>query len=152
MNKDAVTATVIGFVVGLVITSVILFGPTALASVKNLPFLNKSTVKNSILPLREQAQDKDQKPTESVPLLIDSPFQESISGSKELLISGTTFPDSAIVISGSAEDYVTTSSADGKYAGKINLDEGKNDIQVSVIRNNVPVSSLLTVYYTPEQF
>jgi hypothetical protein len=147
MNKDAILATIIGFVIGLGITGLVLAGP---ALVKNFPKIS--------LHLPSLSTTK-QKPTPSAPpvnktfsLSINSPIAESIESGNTLLVSGTTVGGSTVVISGVTDDAVTIATTDGKYVGKIALIEGENTILVTSYNKKDRANQNVTVYYTKEQF
>jgi hypothetical protein len=145
MNKDVILATLIGFGIGLLITGLLLVGPNI---TKMLPKIN--------LPAITFFQSK-QKPTATptptpsqFTITIESPLAGTIENSTDLLVSGVTAPGSTVVIAGSVDDTVAVAQSDGKYAGKITLIEGKNDIIVTSYRETKQASQTVTVYYTPE--
>ncbi|OGG01872.1 hypothetical protein A2Z33_01325 [Candidatus Gottesmanbacteria bacterium RBG_16_52_11] len=150
MNKDAITATIIGFIVGLTITSAILFGPTLLARLPKLELPDFLTSKTAQIPSLPESGKTDNEP--KGPITIESPFLDSLAEDKEVLVSGTTYAETTVVITGPVDEFVTTSESDGKYAGKITLAEGRNDILVSAVRDNQPENTSVTVFYTPETF
>ena len=151
MNKDAILATIIGFSIGLVVTTILLFGPTIVNSLGGFQFPKLSSLSPTTSPVA---------PTESPTTLgvqqssltIDAPQTESITNSSELLVSGSANAGSAVTISGSVDDSISTASADGKFAGTITVTEGKNDILVTSVTNGKYQSLIITVYYTPENF
>lgn len=151
MNKDALLATVIGFGVGLVIAALVFLGP---AMFKNMPqihmpdfsaFMNKFAVqKNSAKPTPTP------KPNET--LSIQSPLAESIEQNNESLISGSTLPNAVVVIEGEGTENVVVANAEGAYAGKISLGEGKNEITVTSYAGANAQRLSVIVYFTPEDF
>lgn len=147
MNKDAILATLIGFGIGLVITGLLLLGPNI---TKALPKIH--------LPALSVSQSK-QKPintptAETTPsqfaISIESPLAEAIENSTDLLVSGVTSPGATVVIAGPVDDTAVIAQTDGKYAGKVTLTEGKNDIIVTSYQQTKQVNQTITVYYTPE--
>jgi len=145
MNKDAILATLIGFGIGLLITGLLLVGPNI---TKALPKIN--------LPAMTWFQSKQQQPNAPTPtppptgFTIESPLTDAIENTSEILVSGVTIPGSTVVIAGVVDDTVAVAQADGKYAGKITLTEGKNDIVVTGYDQTKQVNKTITVYYTPE--
>lgn len=138
MNKDALLATLIGFGIGLLITGLLLVGPNI---TKALPKVK----------LPQTASTPPPTPTPSqFTLIIESPLADAIENSTGLLVSGVTSPESMVVVAGPVDDTAVVAQADGKYAGKITLTEGKNDIVVTAYRQTNQASQTLTVYYTPE--
>jgi hypothetical protein len=147
MNKDAVLATLIGFGIGLLITGLLLVGPNI---TKFLPKIKLPAISFS------QSQQKPQVTATATPtpsqfaVTIESPLAESIENTTDLLVSGVTSPGSTVVIAGSADDTAVVAQTDGKYAGKITLVEGKNDIVVTSYSQTKQANQTITVYYTPE--
>jgi len=145
MNKDALLATLIGFGIGLLITGLLLVGPNI---TKALPKV--------ILPTITFFQPKQKSTPAPTPtpsqfsVTIESPLAETIENSTDVLVSGVTSPGSTVVIAGSVDDTAVVAQTDGKYAGKITLTEGKNDIIVTAYRQTNQASQTVTVYYTPE--
>lgn len=145
MNKDALLATVIGFTVGLFITGLFLLGPKLLSFLPtfSLPSFSFGQTNPSGSPA-PSAKDFS--------LRIDSPLPEAIESSAELLVSGTTEPGAIIVIQTDIDEDVVLSSDEGKYAGKVTLIEGKNDLIVTSYGKTKQESQTITVFYTPEEF
>jgi hypothetical protein len=65
-------------------------------------------------------------------------------------VSGATTPGATVVIAGPVDEAVATAQANGKYAGKVTLTEGKNDITVTSYKQTKQASQTITIYYTPE--
>lgn len=145
MNKDALLATIIGFVVGLAITGLILVGPKLLSMMPkiSLPAIRMPTKAPTPTPAPATSQFS---------VTIDSPLKESLESDSQLLVSGSTAPGSTVFIQTDAADALTVAGDDGKYAEKITLSEGKNDLTVTSYGDGVQASERRTVYYTPEEF
>jgi len=152
MNKDALLATFIGFAVGLVITGSILYGPGFLKSIK-VPALTFPKFPTITLPKFGKATPT---PTPSPApkehaLAIDSPIADAIETDAQILVSGSTTPKAIVVIGGESDETVVVADADGKYAGKITLLEGKNTIQTaSYTSEGKSATANVSVYYTEE--
>jgi len=147
MNKDAILATIIGFVIGLCIAGLVLLGPKL---AKYLPKISIHLPTISLTkPKASPTPTPNQKPFS---LTIDSPIAESIESDSDLLVSGTTTGGSTVVIQGNTNDSVTGATKDGKYAGKITLVEGENDITVTSYNKKDHAAQTVKVYYTQEQF
>ncbi len=147
MNKDTLLATIIGLVLGLTITGLFLFGPNLLKFFPHISLPNfsfgapKQTAQTKLAPT----------PTPKIPqLTISSPLPDSIETNDQLVVSGVTIPNATVVVSAGNDDDVTNANNDGKYAGKVTLSEGKNDIAVTSYNNNKPVTQTVTVFYTQE--
>ncbi len=145
MNKDAILATLIGFGIGLLITGILLIGPNI---TKSLPNINLPTI--SFLQPKQKPTPTPTPTPSQFGLTIESPLADAIENTSDLLVSGVTTPGSTVVIAGSVDDTVELAQADGKYAGKITLAEGKNDIIVTAYQSQKQMTQTMTVYYTPE--
>lgn len=145
MNKDAMLATAIGFFIGLCITGILLAGPSLMKMMPKftipMPAISQSKTKQTPAP---ESPITDQK------FSVDSPLNESIESGKELLVSGRAAPGSVVVIMGNTDDAVVETSQDGKFAGKVTLSEGKNEITVTGYDKKAQSVQNLTIYYTPE--
>lgn len=154
MNKDALFATLIGLGIGLLLTGIILVGPNI---AKSLPSIKWPTISKITLPSFSFPKKATPTPVNTAEqpkkhtITIDSPLDGSIEDKESLLISGTTTKNATVVIQGIQDDTVTAVNTDGKYAGKITLVEGKNDITVtSFSEQKEQVAQTITVFYTPE--
>ncbi len=147
MNKDALLATLIGFFIGLLITGLLLAGPNLAKMLPNLklPTINwpKAQQKTTLTPTPTPAD---------FAVTIDSPLADSIEAKDEILVSGTTSPEAMVVVSGQIDDAVVKVKNDGKYAGKVSLNEGKNEITVTSYLKDKQISQTVTIFYTPEDF
>lgn len=145
MNKDALLATLIGLGLGLFITGIFVLGPQL---AKSLPHI--------ALPKITLPQTKPQKQIAATPtptpivFSISSPLPETIELSDQLVVSGTAPKESLIVVQGSVDDDVIRVNGDGKYAAKVTLAEGKNDLVVTNYADGKNATQTVTVYYTPE--
>lgn len=148
MNKDAILATVIGFGVGLLIAAAIFLGPSLIKNFPRITLPNISAIKGKT---NEQTKPA-QKPVLTDTLTIQSPLSEAIEPKNETLVSGSVTPDSTVVIETEGTEAVVVSNAQGSFAGKIALGEGKNDIIVTSYTKGKAQTQTVTVYYTPEDF
>jgi hypothetical protein len=138
LNRDALTATIIGFGIGLLIMGVLLIGPNL-----TLPNLNFFGSKGEEAPQQDAASQM---------LTIDSPLPEAIESTDEVLLSGKAAPHATIVISGVLGESVVSATAEGTWAGKADLTEGANELTVTMYAQGTQSSQMVTVYYTPEEF
>jgi hypothetical protein len=157
MNKDALFATLIGLGIGLLLTGIILVGPSIAKSIPNMKFptFSKITLPSFSFPKKATPTPTiDPKAqTQGHTLTIDSPLEAAIEQTESVLISGSTSKGSTVVIQGSIDDVVIDANGEGKYAGKIKLAEGKNDITVtSYSTTKEQKAQGLTLYYTPEEW
>jgi hypothetical protein len=136
MNKDALLATLIGFGIGLLITGALLVGPNVFKTI-HLPQQNNSPTPT---------------PTpSSFSVKIESPLPDTIENTSDLLVTGTASSGSTVAIAGPLDETVVLVKDDGKFAGKITLTEGKNDITVLSYLGDKQTSQTVTVYFTEEQ-
>ncbi len=149
MNRDALLATIIGFILGLIITSIVIAWPKISASFQSLAIKMPSISKN-VTPdiMSPQAQPKEkQTVTDSQPLTITGPVTDSIAESDTLLVSGSATIGSYVIIGGLLDEAVAIASEDGTYSGSISLQEGKNPIEVSTFTDGVLTTKTVEVYY-----
>jgi len=146
MNKDAFFATLIGLGIGLLLTGIILVGPNIVKSMPKvtLPSINLSFLKKQPTPTPAPS------PEAKYEVTIDSPLPDAIESTDSVLVSGGTLKESKVIIQGIIDDVVIMTNGDGKFAGKVTLTEGKNDILVTSYHASVSAIQKVTVYYTPE--
>ncbi len=151
MNKDALLATVIGFGVGLIIAALVFLGPTIF---KNFPPLRLPDFSSLISKFSSKSGTVKPTPTPKPNeiLNIQSPLPEAIEPKNESLISGASPANAIIVIEGEGTENVVVANAEGAYAGKISLGEGKNEIRVTSYSGASVQTQSVIVYYTPEDF
>ena len=142
MNKDAIFATLIGLGIGLLLTGIILVGPNIVKSLPPMPHISWFQKKPAPMPTEI--------PEAPHAVTIDSPLPEAIETASSVLVSGTTSKESKVIIQGIVDDVVVATNGDGKFAGKVTLNEGKNDILVTSYHASQSASQKVTVYFTPE--
>ena len=145
MNRDALLASLIGFGIGLLITGVLLVGPTV---VKGFPQIHLPTIS---LPVAKKAAPITPSPTpQSSAFAITSPSTDAVVATNDEVITGTSPVGSTVVIAGPNDEDVVMVNGDGKFTGKITLNEGKNDITVTSLVQGKPNILNITVYFTKE--
>lgn len=153
MNKDAIFATLIGLGIGLLLTGIILVGPNLVKSFPkiSLPTNFKITMPQIAWPQKKVVPTSTPTVVE-VPhtVTIESPLPDAIEETESLLVSGATSKDSKVVIQGFIDDVVVMTNGDGKFAGKITLTEGRNELLVTSYHASNSAVQKVTVYYTPE--
>ncbi len=153
MNKDALFATLIGLGIGLLLTGIILVGPSV---AKSLPTIKWPTISKISLPSFSFPKKTTPTPTVTQQVIkhgvtIDSPLDGAMEDKETVLVSGTTSKEATVVLQGTTDDSVMKVNGDGKYAGKITLVEGKNTITVtSFSKDKEQATETITVFYTPE--
>lgn len=134
MNKDALLATLIGLGMGLIITGIIVVGPYVVKAI----------------PKMQQKSNPTPTPTPgAIAFSIESPIPEAVVTGGELLVSGSTQPTATVVVQGETDEDVVVADANGKYAGKITLSEGKNDVTVTSYSGQIIEHKTIAVYYIP---
>ncbi|MBI3577227.1 hypothetical protein HY086_04275 [Candidatus Gottesmanbacteria bacterium] len=142
MNKDALLATLIGLGMGLIITGIIVVGPNLL---KALP---KISLPKFNFNLAQKPGAPTPTPTPTVfAVTIESPVADSVVSKEELLVSGSTFAGAMVVVQGPTDEDVVSSDTNGKYAGKVTLSEGKNDVTVTSYLAEKHDSKTVVVFY-----
>jgi len=150
MNKDALLATIIGFGVGLIIAAAVFLGPSLIKNFPSIKLPNLSALTARFTQKNNPKPTPTPKPGEG--LTIQSPLPEAIEPKNETLVSGSVAPESIVVIGTDGTETVAVANAQGSYAGKISLSEGKNEIIVTSHAGNKVQVQTVTVYYTPEDF
>jgi len=152
MNKDALLATFIGFIVGLVVTGFVLYGPGLM---KNLPKIQFPKIAFSLPSFSKSKTTPTPTPVnikKEHGVIIESPLADALEQTDKMLVSGATSPSATVIISGLVDEVVVIANNDGKYAGKITLTEGKNDISITSIQQKDQAVQSVTVFYTPEEW
>lgn len=143
MNKDALLATLIGFVIGLLITGVLLVGPRVVRYLPKIKIPQWTISQPHSTPTPSPAQKE-------FSITIDSPLPDSIESESEVLVSGSTTSKATVVIQSNVNDAATQAKDDGKYAGKVTLVEGRNEISVTSYLKDKKATQTIMVFYTPE--
>ncbi len=152
VNKDAFFATIIGFVVGLLITTGILAGPGVLKKFPKIDFHLPSLLSFMSGKTPNKIPESNvQKSNNTITFSIQSPIDGSIAQSATILVSGTAKPGNTMVIGGPSDETITTVSNKGTFAGNISLSEGVNDILVSELTSGVVNEKRIRVYFTEEK-
>lgn len=147
MNKDAILATTIGLVLGLLISGVFIFGPNLIRALPKLTFPSFSLTKTS-----SKATPSPTPTLKELVVSINAPLSNTIEPTKDVVISGATAPEATVVIQGPTDADVVIAGIDGAYAGKITASEGKNDVFVTAYAEKKQASQNITIYYTEENF
>lgn len=148
MNKDALLATIIGFGVGLVIAGLVFLSPTLFRA---LPHFSLPKISWSFLNPSKSKVTPTPKPKSNT-LTIESPLSDSIEPKNETLLSGTTAPNAIVVLEGEIGETVAVANAQGAYAGKLTLGEGKNVLKVTSYAGKDVQTQSVIVYFTTENF
>lgn len=149
MNKDAILATTIGLLLGLMIAGAFIFGP---GIVRALP---KFTLPSFSIP--KPSSPNPPQPT-SAPkeftVTISAPLPDAVEPKKDVVVSGLTARGATVVIQGPTDEDIVIAGEDGAYAGRITATEGKNEITVTAYGESgaKQAQQSVTIYYTEENF
>lgn len=119
MKKEVLLAIFIGLTMGLIITFGIYKAQTA---------VNQPPVTDAL--------DVTPEPKEEVAptvIALHSPLQGTVQTNKDTIITGTTLPDSNIVIFINNRETITKSDKSGNFTLNTNLDNDTNIIRVYVV-------------------
>jgi hypothetical protein len=116
MKKEVLIAIVLGIVVGLLITFGIYTANTA---------LQRKSQKQQEQTTTQRGTDTN---TQAGKIAVFSPEDNSIVATDTIQFSGTTTPNSSMVVFVNDEPYVTSSDATGNFAVELELEAGSNVI------------------------
>lgn len=143
MNKDTITASIIGFGLGLVAAIALWIVPRILP--KNTP---GPTPETSVI---SAASDTPASPTTSTKISLDSPLSGAIVNAKSVAVSGQAAGAKLVVVTTPGTSQVLKPTPDGKFSADLELTEGGNQIAVIAYLENETASENLTVFYLPEE-
>lgn len=145
MNKDAILATAIGLILGLLISSAFIFGPKLTRAIPKFTFLSFSLPKPSskVIPTPTPT-------AKEFSLSITAPLDEAIEPTKDVVVSGATAPGAIVVIQGPLDVDVVIAGETGAYAGKVTAVEGKNDMFVTAYTENKEATKRISIYFIEE--
>lgn len=72
-------------------------------------------------------------PKPSIFLTLDAPTNEEVTDKKIISVNGTTNPDAVVIITSGVGEQVISPSTNGSFATTITLDNGQNQITVTVV-------------------
>jgi hypothetical protein len=141
MKKEMFIAILIGFLLGLIIT----FGVYRLRVAKNPKTgIPVATPAASTLPTTSSSQ-----------ITIHSPEEGAIQEIKSATVTGSTIPDSYVVLFVTNTEYIRQSDATGNFSFDVELAEGSNLLTVNVLTDDGTVLTkertviVTTVYKEP---
>ncbi len=141
MNRDALLATLIGLGMGLLITGIIVIGPSVFKLIPKISFPKFS------FPTSKQANTTPTVTPATFTFSISSPVADSIVNTNDLLVSGNSYPDARVVVQSTIDEDVVLTDVQGNYAGKVTLTEGKNDIIVTSYSGSKIETKTVTLFY-----
>lgn len=85
-------------------------------------------------------------------LVVETPEDNSLVYESSIVISGSTNPNSGVVITGMENNDTVTADENGHFSKAVNLVQGLNLIEITTFDNNGNVKSeIRTIYYTSEK-
>lgn len=140
LERDVVIAIIIGVLIGTLAAFIIFFLPK---------FFPKPTPK-----LKEVTKREEQPTPPSITsalLTLESPQDEAVFSEDEIWVSGKTKPGALVVITTPLDETVLEADNKGGFEGKVSLEEGANEINVTAYQEENEETKSLTVYYTKEE-
>lgn len=133
MKKEVIIAILVGLSMGLIIT----FGVYRVSSKISEPPETNLTEENT-----------DAEATASAAVIaLHSPEDGTVQTETEQTVTGTTTPDSFIVLFVNDQDYISNSDESGNFSFKVELEDGANILRVHVLdaEGNATVEERLVV-------
>lgn len=149
MNKDAILATTIGLLLGLMIAGAFIFGP---GIARALP---KFTLPSFSIPKPSTANPPQPTSTpKEFTVTINAPLPDAVEPKKDVVVSGLTARGATVVIQGPTDEDIVIAGEDGAYAGRVTAMEGKNEITVTAYGEHgaKQAQQSVTIFYTEENF
>lgn len=72
-------------------------------------------------------------PSENILLVIDQPIDETVVTTRSVTVSGTTLPDTTLILSTPSDDQVAVPTREGKFSLTASLLEGQNILTLTAI-------------------
>jgi len=139
MRKELLLAIFIGMTMGLIIT----FG---IYQSRENSRENKNHQTDDLV-----KQQVDDSLKESSQLSITTPEENLLTDQENLIVSGSTSPDSFVIIFVNSQENITNSDETGNFSLEITLDEGANFIEIySVDEDGNSISKEKSVIYDAE--
>jgi hypothetical protein len=120
MKKEVLIAITLGLFVGLLIT----YGMYRVRSAVN---------RTPVAQLEETATDAAMLAENSTLITILNPEEGVILTERQLTVTGTTIPESHIVLFVNNTDYISTTDATGNFTFEVTLEDGTNVLTVHVV-------------------
>lgn len=142
MRKEILLAVFVGITLGLMIT----FGIYQNSE-------NARTGQNSTTDqLINNPTGSESATIQDSSLIINSPEEDLFSTEEELIVSGSSVPDSFIIVLVNDVENVSNTDESGNFSIKVKLYEGGNLIQInSIDEDGKQISKQRTVIYEPKE-
>lgn len=123
MKKETIIAILVGLSLGLFITYGVYQAKTSIS-----PESDKDQDILSLTPIPENEFSGE--------LVLNSPENEIIQEDNSISVSGTTLPNSFVVIFVDNKETITSSDESGNFSTEISLENGLNIITITVLDEN----------------
>lgn len=149
MKKESIVAILVGFGLGLTAALTILVLPQKISHFKlDIPFI---TQKDKVSVRVDQDSSVQTITPTLKKLVVDEPKDRLITQKSPLTVGGTAAPNSLVVLLTINNAAATTTDEEGKFEFKADLDEGRNDIQLTAYpKDKEPEVNSIVVYYIEE--
>lgn len=139
MRKEVVLAILVGLTMGLIITYGVYQARLA---------LNRPTDK----PVSEETTDDETNNNHAGKLALLNPQDETVQEETAVTVTGTTIPDTFVVVFVNDKESITTSDSSGNFSLELELEEGSNVITVySIEEDGQTISEERTVIVSDEE-
>ena len=136
MNKDAVAAAGVGFMLGLIVAVLLWIGPRFITS------QNQQQIS-----LNSQNQT-----TQAAKITLSSPTAEEVVKNKVIKVEGTAPANDLIVVTSPVQEAITQTAQNGSFGTSITLEEGENELTITAYTQEgiVDDNHIISVVYTSE--
>lgn len=130
MDREKLITIVVGLAVGILATG------SYFAAIKILPGLRKPGEQITLKPAVEETSKET--PPQPAGLNLDLPADHSATSEATTLVTGKTAPGATIIVFANADEKVATADASGDFSTIIKLEEGDNEISVTLVSGQNP--------------
>ena len=147
MRKEVIIAIVLGFALGLIITIGIWSANKAMKTQEET-----TDIENAQLTTTPPAGNSDSIKT-GFSLAISKPEDETIINTGKTTVSGTTEPNTQVVIITETSEFLIESDEKGVFAQEISLTSGTNEIVITAFADTgEEISKTINVVYSTSEF
>lgn len=122
MKKEIIIAILVGLSMGLIIT----FGV----------YRVKSSITEAPTTSLEDESEQNEATTAPTILALHSPEDGTVQVEKELTVTGTTIPNSFIVLFVNDSDFISNTDESGNFSFQVELEDGANILRVHVLNED----------------
>ncbi len=138
MNRETLIAIFLGFAGGILVALLLIIVPRKVAKTND-----------NVTPTPSPSQETNQQDSE---LTITAPENQTLIEDSKVVISGTTKPDTKLILLGPSTDLIFTADNNGAYSQEVDIYEGENLITITAyLQDGKLISKNLTVFSTQEK-